>query len=529
MKYGMLNDIDDFWDRVHNDDFEDQNLLITSSTMSNYDSVPKTALSQESTGTESTVIPDIPKVDIDKQVEEAIESNPTVAEQVTEDVSGEGSPIETEAEQLNDLNPSNNEVNDEAIKQTPVQEKQEILDKLKNTGSSFMNVSLSSPEMNDFINSVEQSERTPEDDNAKVSSIDWDKVKVYEPGEDAEGYGIEKDSYDPRVEAIREYEYETGVGDPGVLLHRDEDFAGPDEYVDEASGEIKSIEDRQLPALNQQDYHKELAVDGERGLETTDDLAYTVEGESDFEPTVYKIEDLDREIEEAEQMPVTNAEEAKAKQNKLKELRARRVAYGNASKSDTNWNYGKSTATGGRVSPRAGIGSIGGGSSGHGSMSSTKPSKVVDSHNSIASKAPLPHALEDNQGRVVSVNGKVTTAPSSNNNGAFRSGSFGLMSKAKSNFKPIPSKAPVSGGAEHMSDNAAMSDINLENGKQILIERLKQLLAQLTDEEKRQLRFSPALNQWNGKPLTRLDGYTLQDLINKVEEYLGEVNSGMAQ
>lgn len=425
--------------------------------------------------------------DVNKQVETAIESNPTAAEQVAENVSGENSLIENEAEQLNDFNPNNDEVNDEAIKQTPIEEKQEILDRLNKAGSSF------------------------------TGGIDWSKVKVYKPGEDAEGYGIEKDSYDPRVEAINDYDYEIGVGDPGVLMHRDEDFAGPDEYVDEASGEIKSLEDRPLPALNQQDYHKDLALNDERDLETTDDLAYTVEGESDFEPTVYTIEDLDREIEEAEQMPVTNAEEAKAKQNKLKGLRARRVEYGNASKSDTDWNYDKSSsATGGRVSPRAGIGSIGG-AAGHGSMASTRPTKLGDSHNSIASKAPLPHALEDNQGRVVSVNGKATTAPSSNNNGAFRSGSFGLMSKASSNLKSIPSKAPVSSGPEHTGSamSGAMPDgVNLEDGKQILVERLKRLLAQLTDDEKRQLEIPSSLNQ--------LDGYTLQDLIDKVEEYLGE-------
>ena len=48
-------------------------------------------------------------------VEEAIESNPDVAEQVMEIVAGEDSPIETEAEQLNDSNPYNDEVNNEAI------------------------------------------------------------------------------------------------------------------------------------------------------------------------------------------------------------------------------------------------------------------------------------------------------------------------------------------------------------------------------------------------------------------------------
>lgn len=56
-------------------------------------------------------------------VEEAIESNPDVAEQVMEIVAGEDSPIETEAEQLNDSNPYNDEVNNEAIDDENIEEK----------------------------------------------------------------------------------------------------------------------------------------------------------------------------------------------------------------------------------------------------------------------------------------------------------------------------------------------------------------------------------------------------------------------
>ena len=48
-------------------------------------------------------------------VEEAIENNPDVAEQAMEVVAGEDSPIETEAEQLNDSNPHNDEVNNKAV------------------------------------------------------------------------------------------------------------------------------------------------------------------------------------------------------------------------------------------------------------------------------------------------------------------------------------------------------------------------------------------------------------------------------
>lgn len=285
------------------------------------------------------------------------------------------------------------------------------------------------------------------------------------------------------------------------------------------------VNDSNLPALILQDYHKDLAINDERDLaEYVEDADYTIVEDSDYIPPIYTIEDLDREIDEVSQWPVTNVDEAKSKQMKLNMLKARRAEYGSASKSDTNWDYDKSGATGGKVSPRAGIGSIGG-AAGHGSMASTSSTKMGGSYNSVASKAPLPHALEDNQGRVVSVNGKATTAPNSNNNGAFRSGSFGLMSKAGSNLKSVPSKAPVSGGAKHtgssMTGANGMPEINLDDGKQLLVERLKQLLAQLDDDVKKELGFSTELSHWNGKSLNNLDEYTLQSLIDKLEEYLG--------
>jgi len=320
-------------------------------------------------------------------------------------------------------------------------------------------------------------------------------------------------------------DYEPIDTDDGVLAERDEDFLGPDEWTDEEGNihDYSELANGNTGALDKKWYEGDEGGEGE----------YSESGNVNLD---YEAAELQDQIKEAEALPVTNAEEAKEKQNKLRALRLKlkevQTATGHGSNvpsAGPTTDNGTQT-TGGRASPRAGIGNIGGGAAGHGSMASTRPTRMSgDSHNSIASKAPLPHALEDNQGRVVSVNGKATTAPSSNNNGAFRSGSFGLMSKAKSNLKSIPSKAPVSGGAEHtgtpMTAGAGKgmpNDVNIEDGKQILIERLKQLLTQLTDEEKRKLGFSPALNQWNGKALIRLDGYTLQDLINQVEEFLEE-------
>ena len=80
-------------------------------------------------------------------VEEAIESNPDVGEQAMEIVEGEDSPIETEAEQLNDSNPHNDEVNNKAIDDENIEEKtKEIGSFLPDVAFDFMNLADSADE-----------------------------------------------------------------------------------------------------------------------------------------------------------------------------------------------------------------------------------------------------------------------------------------------------------------------------------------------------------------------------------------------
>lgn len=462
-----------------------------------------------------------------KEVENIIEEHPDESQEVLP----EDTPIQEEAEQItDDTNKVNDEVNNEVvedfvndirfkdIENKPYYDDRAKFDKANGInqdkkeapGSSFMNIPNTSKNKRPNNQFHEYNEQ-------EFKSLPW-----------ANDFMNANPISDKFAKAVAEADKYYGpdwtnkqLAARGFKIRNANDI----ENNIESGNEQDEVNDSNLPALNLQDYHKDLALNGEREL--SDDVDYRVVEDSDYIPPVYTIEDLDREIEEVSQWPVTNAEEAKEKQKKLKLLKSRKVAYGSTSTSDTNWNYDSSNATGGRVSPKAGIGSIGG-ASGHGSMATTKPTKMGDSHNSIASKAPLPHALEDNQGRVVSINGKATTAPSSNNNGAFRSGSFGLMSKAKSNLKPIPSKAPVSSGPEHKGSSMTANgiggntgEINVDDGKSALVERIKQLLAQLTDDEKKELGFSAESNTWNGKSLNKLDGYTLQGLIDKLENKIG--------
>ncbi len=92
-------------------------------------------------------------------VEEAIENNPDVAEQVMEVVAGEDSPIETEAEQLNDSNPHNDEVNNKALDD-------EIEEKTKEIGSFLPAAAF---DFTDLVNSVDD-EKTEKDEDKEEDS-----------------------------------------------------------------------------------------------------------------------------------------------------------------------------------------------------------------------------------------------------------------------------------------------------------------------------------------------------------------------
>lgn len=89
------------------------------------------------------------------------------------------------------------------------------------------------------------------------NSIDWDNIKVYKPGEDSpdlvSGY-----RYDEEGNLVDDYgnevsDYESIDTEGGVLLHRDEDFAGPDELpatIDQIKDEDFVGPDEQLTTIN---------------------------------------------------------------------------------------------------------------------------------------------------------------------------------------------------------------------------------------------------------------------------------------
>ena len=360
-------------------------------------------------------------------------------------------------------------------------------------------------------------------DNKKVGSsfinvppdsedgIDWDKVKVYKPGEDATVYGIQQEPFDPRVEENLNYDYDQNIPQEASITDT----------------ELPDVVDYGLEDQNQ--YGDDLLSEDETII---DDTMANTEPLSDdnFEPTpeapyadnVVQLkqqkEQLDKELEEAEAEPVTDKESAIKKQNRVKMARA---AIANFHASNPNFNNliqqsDGSTATGGRVSPRAGIGSIGGGASGHGSMSPTNSRRTNNAMNTgkAAGGGSMPVTLGANSSKVIQ--------PSrSFSNGSLSSGSFGLMSKNKSNgaFSSKPVSLP-NGESSSVVEGLNVDSIT-ESGKNALIERLKTLLDKLSPEQRKQLGFSPKDYNYQGERLEDLDGYTIQKLLEEVGKLVG--------
>lgn len=130
--------------------------------------------------------------------------------------------------------------------------------------------------------------------------------------------GLVHDDYDPRVEANNEYEYQKGVGNPGVITERDEDFAGPDELpatIDQIRDEDFVGPDEQLSIYNggvPEGIYTEPVYD------TSD---YNFDWDYDIQTLGVK------SPEEIPDAPVHNKEQAIAKQRLMKWLKSHGRGY----------------------------------------------------------------------------------------------------------------------------------------------------------------------------------------------------------
>ncbi len=351
----------------------------------------------------------------------------------------------------------------------------------------------------------------------KDELIDWDKVHVYEPNEDP--YNKISDESD----WINNPDYEPSEG-ADVYLHHDDDFAGPDELpatIDQIRDEDFVGPDEQLAIYNggvPEEIYSEPVYD------TSD---YNFDWDYDIQTLGVS------SPEEIPDAPVENKEQAKAKQRLMHWFKSKHLDQSSKPgpvDSTPADNRSERLSMAGRRAGALSIPASGSGSVSSASMGNSKENQPKSfTSNSIASKAPLPVALEDNQGREVSVNGKATTMPTSSKNGSMRSGSFGLMSKPSKSTKVGKPVGATSGGAYHTQSNGSMNSKQVSgigqvatNGKEALIERIRTLLKKLPEEKVSQLGFSSVGNTYKGKSLEQYDGYTLQNINKQLENLIGE-------
>jgi len=222
----------------------------------------------------------------------------------------DNSQIQKEAKQLTDNNPHNDEVNNAAVE--------------------------------DFVKDfVKQPKNT--------QTIDWDKVKVYKPNEDS--YYKVSDDFDWKNNPDHEPDF-IEIKDKKDDYQKDEDFLGPDEYIDE-NGNIQvdpnwKPENADEDFLGPDEYIDEngnIQVDPNWKPENADEdfvgpdeqlavinsgLPAEIKNEPDYDTSDYNF-DWDYDIqtlgvkspEEIPDAPVENAEQAKSKQRLMNWLKSR--------------------------------------------------------------------------------------------------------------------------------------------------------------------------------------------------------------
>jgi len=399
-----------------------------------------------------------------KQLENKIESGSITPEQLPE-----GSPIQKEAEQLTDSNPHNDEVKNEAVEKY-----------------------------------IETEEKKPS------AGINWDNVKVYKPEESSSNL-VSGYRYDEDGNLVNEYGRELKDFEPidtkgGVLSHKDEDFLGPDEYIDE-NGNIQ-VDPNWKPENADEDFvgpDEQLMPLGNRDLIPPDNYNH------DFD---YDIEELDRQPgtpEEAEfESKIADVNDKGLLKAKPTDIGGSSVGIvSNAPLAQAERHTGGNAIGTKGILPAAAL---------HFSPSSVSgtaasASKQFDGAGKVGNIGkplnPLNADASVIQGKQSESSGFVT------NNG-------GNLSSGGTNFRSSlghidPAKLP-SEVEEHTAPEYE-SLLEAENLKDALINRINMMLDEMDPRTLKQLGFSPDNHYYKGNSLTKLDGATLNMLSEMLEDY----------
>lgn len=330
-------------------------------------------------------------------------------------------------------------------------------------------------------------------------SVDWDKVHVYEPNED------------PYLKVTDEYDWKNNPdyeAEPIEIKEqqKDEDFLGPDEYIDE-NGNIQ-VDPNWKPDNADEDFvgpDEQLMPLGNRDLIPPDNYNH------DFD---YSVEELDRQPGMPEE---TEFESKIVGVNDMGLLKAKPTDFGGSSVGSVSkaplaqaerHTGGNAIGTKG-ILPAAAL---------HFSPSSvhsgsTQASKQFNGTGKVGSIGkhlnPLNADASVVQGKQSESSGFVT-----NNGGNLSSGATNFRSSlGHINPAQLPSEVEEHTAPEYESL------LETENLKDALINRINMMLDEIDPRTLKQLGFSPVNHYYKGNSLTKLDGATLNMLSEMLEDY----------
>lgn len=330
--------------------------------------------------------------------------------------------------------------------------------------------------------------------------IDWDKVKVYKPGEDPIEW-LRKDDYDPRDEENLNYDYEEGVGAPGVLKNKDEDFAGPDELPAQVY-DNSDFQPKQLPAV---------INDGLPAEQYYEPVYDTSDYNFDWSWEDITPEQIDQEVDEDEDIPEEEKEEAKERRKRILEWVKHHVdSVGGSSNAGSTF---KSTydKTNGSMSFGSGKGIMGSASIGN-FMANPKWDKPkqepVKEVKSEASKAPEPVETEA-KSSPIGVKSNPTTS-NRTSNGGFNSGG---VNKTGNSLIKVNKVSLPNGEANNQPDvvEGMGQTNNLRDSRiQLLEERIKQLDPELQEHFGFSTKYKHV--EYKDTPVDECSGGQLQEI-----------------
>lgn len=380
------------------------------------------------------------------------------------------------------------------------------------------------PEDNPIYKEAEQvtdgDERTSEANNEKVeegikndSGIDWDAIEAKwnaeheaianSSSEYKDEFGREVPDFASNDKALSEYfnntdelydylidnGYGDDVFDPGL-----ED---QNQYVDDIND--KTIVDTKAPEVDENDFVK-----------------------SDVLPSADNVLELKPEEQDAVTEAIEEAAPEEEKETYFGMLGIPHRQFGGSSHSSVNANNNEQYKLD-RLNHAgaASLGRLGGFSTGSGSVSPgtvstgiSKPHNMTEHVSSRAGGGSIPKSPN------AAANSQVGSRAGNSNNGFITSNggniSSGPVQKRSSLKSPKPAQLPnFTGHTAPAQTNQLGSAEDLHGA---LIERIKGMLDNLDAETRKKLGFSPTLYNYNGTPIDKLDGATLVQISEMLED-----------